>query len=98
MIDGESLVQRLLSSDIKVDLLTLFRENPGLIDGIDGVAQRIGRKPRAIEAEVKDLLDLGILGKKQVGKVGLLFLRKEKDAEIQSTVAAYLASVGSASR
>ena len=60
MIGGESLIQRLLSSDTKADLLTLFRGNPGLVDGIDGVARRIGRRPMSIKAEVDDLLDGGV--------------------------------------
>jgi hypothetical protein len=96
MSQGESLVQRMLSSDVKTDLLTLFRGNPGLIDGIDGVAQRIGRTPEAIETEVDDLLELGILRKKQVGKIGLLSIQKERDAEIQVAMASYLSTLGSA--
>jgi len=94
MIDGESLVQRLLSSDTKADLLTLFRGNPGLVDGIDGVARRIGRRPKSIIAEVDDLLDLGVLGKKQAGKTMVLYLQKERDAELQKAVAAYLSTPG----
>lgn len=87
----------MLSSDTKADLLTLFRQNPGLIDGIDGVAQRIGRSPKSIRGEVNDLLDLGVLGKKRVGKIGVLFLQKERDAELQEAIAAYLATPGSVS-
>jgi predicted transcriptional regulator len=94
MIDGESLVQRMLSSDAKADLLTLFRGNPGLMDGIDGVARRIGRSPKSIKAEVDDLLDLGVLGKKQAGKTVVLYLQRERDAQIQETIAAYLSTPG----
>jgi predicted transcriptional regulator len=94
MIDGESLVQRMLSSDAKADLLTLFRGNPGLMDGIDGVARRIGRSPKSIKAEVDDLLDLGVLGRKQAGKTVVLYLQKERDAQIQETIAAYLSTPG----
>jgi len=90
MIEGELLVQRMLTSDVKTDLLTLFRTNPGLIDGIDGVAQRIGRTAKSTEGEVDDLLDLGILGKKRVGKIDLLYLQKKRDAEIQEAIATYL--------
>jgi len=94
MIGGESLLQRLLSSDTKADLLTLFRGNPGLVDGIDGVARRIGRRPMSIKAEVDDLLDLGVLGKKQAGKTVVLYLQKERDAELQKALAAYLSTPG----
>jgi len=97
MIEGELLVQRMLTSDVKTDLLTLFRTNPGLIDGIDGVAQRIGRTPNSIEDEVDDLLDLGILGKRHVGKIDLLYLQKQRDAEIQVAIATYLTSPQSVS-
>jgi predicted transcriptional regulator len=97
MIDGESLIQRMLSSDTKADLLTLFRRNPGIIDDIDGVAHRIGRSPKSIRAEVDDLLDLGVLGRKQAGRTVVFFLQKEKDAELQEAITTYLLTPGAVS-
>jgi len=94
MVEGELLLKRLLSSDAKAELLTLFRANPGLVDGIDGVARRIGRTRASVEPEVEDLKRLGILSKRQVGKIEVLFLDRQKDAEVQKAVERYLSKVG----
>ncbi len=41
--EDEVLLQRLLSSEIKTDLLMLFHRNPGRLHTTSGVALRIGR-------------------------------------------------------
>jgi hypothetical protein len=89
-LSGESLFKRLLSSTAKGDLLLLFRKNPGLIDTYDGIARRIGRRGEAIRAEAMDLLQIGVLSTKKVGDSDVLFLNRQKDSEVQESVAKYL--------
>lgn len=90
MSAGSELLQRLLSSGTKGDLLVLFHKNPGLIDDLDGVARRIGKVAKAVEADVKDLVDLGVLATKRVGNSEAIFLNREKDKEVQDVVENYL--------
>lgn len=90
MSQPEQIIQQLLSSDAKADLLTLFRKNPGLIDTLEGVARRIGRRPNAVEVEVRDLVNLGILRKKKFGSQEAIFRDEQKDKEVQEVVASYL--------
>jgi predicted transcriptional regulator len=59
--EGEGLLQRLLSSEVKADLLTLFHEDPGLVDTTEGLARRTGRTLKTMEEDLEDLLDLGVL-------------------------------------
>lgn len=87
---GKDLLDRLLSSEVKADLLTLFHRNPGLVDSSDGIARRIGRATDEIDADVDDFLDMGLLKATQAGSVTLLRLNKEKDTEIQHSLAEYL--------
>jgi predicted transcriptional regulator len=93
MRDGASMLRKLFSSETKGELLILFRKNPGMIDTIEGVARRIGRKPRNIEADVKEFLELGLLSRKRIGRAEVIFLNMEKDKEIQEIVAKHLASL-----
>jgi predicted transcriptional regulator len=60
---------RLLSSEVKGDLLVMFHKNPGIMDTMDGVARRIGRTASAVETDVEDLVKLGLLRKKRIGKL-----------------------------
>src|SRR5437870_13691706 len=68
------LFQSMLSSEIKGDLLVLLHKNPGLIDSLDGVARRIGRVGTAIQADVQDMLNVHILGSRQIVGGEIIFL------------------------
>jgi predicted transcriptional regulator len=80
------MIDRLLSSDVKADLLALFHSNPGLTDSIDGVARRIGRAASEIEADLKDLIDLGALSKKTTGESEVIYCDRNNDVKIQQIV------------
>ena len=87
MNEGDKTLRILLSSEIKGDLLVLFHKNPGLIDTIDGVARRVGATTSGIETDVKDLVGLGLLGTRKIGKYEVLFLNRARDKEICDNVA-----------
>jgi predicted transcriptional regulator len=80
------MCEKLLSSDTKVDLLALFHNNPGLTDTIEGVARRVGRTAGEIEADVKDLTDLGLLVKERFGKLDVVSFDTNKDKQIQEII------------
>jgi len=80
-------MEKLLSSDVKLELLTLFHSNPGLMDKIDGVALRIGRNANEIEKHVKDLLDIGLLVVKKIGGSEVICLDLTRDSQIQQMIA-----------
>src|SRR5207237_8550288 len=83
------LFQSMLSSEIKGDLLVLFHKNPGLIDSLDGVARRIGRIGTAIQADVQDMVNVRILGTKQIGGREIIFLDRSGDKADQDTIINY---------
>ncbi len=84
------LFQSMLSSEIKGDLLVLFHKNPGLIDSLDGVARRIGRIGAAIQTDVRDMVNIHILGTKQIGGREIIFLDRSGDRAAQETIMNYL--------
>ncbi len=84
----------LLSSSNKADLLLLFHRNPGLIDTIEGIGRRLGKRGDAIASDVSELATASILQKKTVGRSEVYFLNREKDREAQRDVAAYIVNLG----
>lgn len=93
MSDGKDLLNKLLSSEVKGDLLVLFHRNPGLIDSVEGVARRIGRFPSSVEADVQEFIDLGILMSRKIGGSEVVLLNRSKDKEIQGVVAGHIKSL-----
>jgi predicted transcriptional regulator len=85
--ERKRLLQRLLSSEVKADLLILFHGDPSLGDNVAGLARRIGRTPNEIEGDIEDLLDLGVLRRKRVGDLDAIGLDSARDNEIQRIIA-----------
>jgi KaiC/GvpD/RAD55 family RecA-like ATPase len=79
------LFERLLDTDVKADLLTLFHNNANLSDTPEGLARRMGRSTEEVQREVEDLVELGILKKVQVYSFAL-----ERDREIQDAISKQL--------
>ncbi len=87
---GKDLIEILLSSESKGELLMLFHKNPGLVDTVEGVARRIGKGEDEIEADIKDFSEIGLLKVMNVGKLTLLSFDRQKDAEIQSSMTQFI--------
>jgi predicted transcriptional regulator len=79
-------ISKLLGSDVKLEILALFHENPELADKIDGVSRRIGRNAGEIEAEVKDLIDIGVLGTRTTESSKVIYYDPKNDAKIQKQI------------
>jgi len=84
----------LLSSGTKGDLLILFHRNPGLMDTIDGIARRMGKRAPDIAPEISELTGVAILHKKAVGRSEVYFLNRQRDEQIKGEIAAYITGLG----
>jgi hypothetical protein len=86
-LPGEGYLEKLLSSEVKVELLVLFHGNPGVIDTVDGIAMRIGRNGRDIEPDLEEFVELGILEKRTLGKkMNVFYLDRSGDNEMQNSL------------
>jgi hypothetical protein len=92
--EGKELMERLLGSESKGELLMLFHKNPGLVDTVEGVARRLGKHQDQIEFDVKDFVDVGLFNKIEAGKLTLVSFNKVRDAEIQESVTRYIRGNG----
>jgi hypothetical protein len=93
MNKGNSLLNRLLSSDAKGELLALFHKNPGLVDTRNGVAYRIGKTVDTIGIDIEDFVDLGLLNAKLIDGYEVIYLNHARDKEIQTIITNYIKSL-----
>ena len=80
------LFERLLDTDLKADLLTLFHNDVNLTDSSEGLAKKLGRSPVEVRRELEDLVELGVLKKAEVYSYGI-----DRDREIQEAISKQLA-------
>ena len=92
--EGIEISEKLIGSDAKLEILALFRENPELAGRIDAVGRRIGRSTNEIEADVKELIEIGVLGYKMVEDSEVIYLNGQKVAQIQNEISTRLIRQG----
>ena len=93
-VSADQVISTLLASEVRGDLLVLFHRNPGLIDTIEGVARRIGRSPDNIQSDIRELVRLGVLREKKIGRTDVIFLDRVKDRELLESVAEHIKGTG----
>jgi KaiC/GvpD/RAD55 family RecA-like ATPase len=81
------LIEKLIGSETKAELLMFFHESPETTDTVEGIAKRIHRNPKDIERDLEDLVDLGILN-----EVRTLSFNKTRDQELQREISKRLTS------
>ena len=75
------LIEKLIGSETKAELLMLFHENPEITDTLEGIARRIHRSPKDIDHDLSDLVDLGLLH-----EVRTLSFNRPRDLELQREI------------
>ncbi|MGQ9515611.1 MAG: RAD55 family ATPase [Thermoproteota archaeon] len=79
------LIERLIGSEVKAEILILFHSDPGLVASLDDLAQRIGRPSKEIKEEIDEFVRIGLLNENPVYS-----LNKERDRQIQETISRQL--------
>jgi len=90
MDTGRLLLQRMLSSQAKAEILFLFHRSPDLIDTLEGIAEKIGRDKDETSKEVEDLENLGVLNSLRRDNVQVFVLDRYRDRQILRTIAKYI--------
>src|SRR3989442_5567917 len=84
------LLEKLIGSETKAELLMYFHDNPDSTDTVEGIAAKIRRKPKEIERDVSDIVELGLLQEVQV-----ISFRKDRVQELNNDIYQRLKSKGS---
>ena len=77
-------VKTKVNSFIKWDLVRFFHENPHTQDTIENIARYAGRNVTAVEPELEELVDSGIMKKSSLGETSIYSL--EADETMQALV------------
>ena len=77
-------VKTKVNSFIKWDLVRFFHENPHTADTVENIAKYAGRNVTAVEPELEELVNSGIMRKSLLGETGIYSL--DTDEEMQSLV------------
>jgi KaiC/GvpD/RAD55 family RecA-like ATPase len=81
------LIEKLIGSETKAELLMFFHENPEITDTVEGIARRIHRSSKDIDRDLSDLVDLGLLH-----EVRTLTFNRSRDLELQREISRRLTS------
>ncbi len=68
-----------VNSFVKWDLVRFFHENPNTADTADNIARYAGRDPAAIERELAQLADSGVLEGESVGELTVYSLATDDE-------------------
>lgn len=77
-------VKTKVNSFIKWDLVRFFHENPHTADTVENIAKYAGRNVSAVEPELEDLVENGIMTKSELGDTTIFTLAT--DEEMRSLV------------
>lgn len=81
------LIEKLIGSETKAELLMYFHENPESNGSIEAIAKKIHRDTKDVEREIADLVELDLLR-----EVKLISFNKLRDQEIQKEISKRLIS------
>ncbi len=83
-------VKTKVNSFIKWDLVRFFHENPHTADTVDNIAKYAGRNVTAVEPELEELVDSGIMKKSLLGETPIYSL--QTDDEMQALVDRFISA------
>jgi len=84
------LLEKLIGSETKAELLMYFHENPDSTDTLKGIASKIKRGSKEIERDVSDLVEIGLLQ-----EVRVISYNRDRDQELQREISKRLSSASS---
>jgi len=90
MLEANTILDKILSSNAKADLLMLFNENPKLEDRTEGIAKRIGKTAVQIDSDLQDLVEVGLLSREKVRGSEIIRYDRRRAAVIRKILTSYI--------
>ncbi|MEA3202446.1 MAG: hypothetical protein QOI63_112 [Thermoplasmata archaeon] len=74
------------ATDLKVQILVFYHDNPGTIETIDGLAKRLGTNIDTLRKEMADNVANGLFKERQVNGRVLLVFDRDRDADVKEAI------------
>lgn len=85
-----------VASELKVIVAVFFRKNPGMIDSLESLSQRLAIPAARLRPELEDHVKLGILRERKIGETTVYMLNRRRMGEIEGYVERLAARPGGA--
>ncbi|MHB8586386.1 MAG: hypothetical protein ACYDDF_11205 [Thermoplasmatota archaeon] len=83
-------IEAWLDSESKVRLLVFFRQNPGLIDTLQGLAQRLAVPPGRMERDVERVVELGLVKEREISGKKVYYFERMRAKDLEALMQAAL--------
>lgn len=93
-LDLKQLFELWMDSPLKVQIVSFYHRNPGMIETVEGLAQRIGSDPEMVRKTVADHLKLGFLRERNLGPMKVIVYDPSTEKRLQDYVAQQVKSRG----
>jgi hypothetical protein len=75
-----------VATDLKVQVLVFYHDNPGVIETMEGLATRLGTNIEALRKEIAGHLSLGLIQEKKAGDHTILVFDRKREDEVQQAI------------
>jgi hypothetical protein len=75
-----------VATDLKVQVLVFYHDNPGVIETMEGLALRLGTNVEALRREIAGHVALGLIQEKKAGTHTLLIFDRKREDEVRKTI------------
>jgi len=75
-----------VATDLKVQVLVFYHDNPGVLETVQGLATRLGTNEEALRKEIAGHLALGLIKEKKAGKHTILVFDRQREGEVQKAI------------
>lgn len=94
--DFTKIMELWVASDLKVQTLVFFHDNPGVIETMEGLAKRLGTTVDQLRKELAGHIELGLIKQEKAGKFTILVFDRKREDDVQSAIAAHLQRLAAA--
>jgi hypothetical protein len=84
-----------VATDLKVQVLVFYHDNPGVIETMEGLALRLGTNVSALRKEIAGHLALGLIREKKAGAKTILVFDRKREGDVQAAIEAHIRKLAS---
>lgn len=79
-----------VASDLKVQVLVFYHDNPGVMETVEGLAIRLGTNVDALRKDIAGHVSLGLIQEKKAGPLSILVFDRKREGEVQAAIEAHI--------